>query len=195
MTADQTIGVYDRQARRYAEMVAESGPEPDLGGFLARLPKGGRILDLGCGPGHTARRMMDAGFAVEAIDGSAEMVRMARAAGVSARQATFDDLDCQSRYDGVWASFSLLHAPKADLPAHLARIHRALRPSGGFFLGMKLGDGEGVDALGRFYSYYSRDDLLHLLSEAGFTVTDTREGHEKGLAGTLDPFIVVNAHA
>jgi hypothetical protein len=36
---------------------------------------------------------------------------------------------------------------------------------------------------------------LHLLPEAGFTVTDTRESRGKGLAGTLDPFIVVNAHA
>ena len=195
MTHDETIGVYDRQAGRYAEMVAGIGPEPDLACFLDGLPAGGRILDLGCGPGHTARRMMDAGFSVEAIDGSEKMVRLAQAAGVNARKATFDDLDAQGRYDGVWASFSLLHAPKADFPAHLTRIHRALRPSGRFFLGMKLGDGEGVDALGRFYSYYSRDDLLHLLAEAGFTVTDTREGREKGLAGTLDPFIVVNAHA
>ena len=43
----------------------------------------------------------------------------------AARQARFDELEVQGVYDGIWANFSLLHAPKSEFPGHLARIRRA----------------------------------------------------------------------
>jgi len=60
---------------------------------------------------------------------------------------------------------------------------------------MKLGTGEKRDALGRFYTYYTAQELKDILAQAGFTLTFQREGQEKGLAGDVEPFIMMTAHA
>ena len=36
---------------------------------------------------------------------------------------------------------------------------------------------------------------LDILAQAGFTLTFQREGQEKGLAGDVEPFIMMSAHA
>jgi len=156
---------------------------------------GGRVLDLGCGPGHHAAAMAQAGLDVLAVDGSTEMVALAAALpGVTAWHALFDDIPQFGPVDGIWASFSLLHAPRADFPRHLAAL-RALCPTGApFVLGMKLGTGEETDHLGRFYSYYTEHELNDLLTAAGFTPKSALHGAGKGLAGTVDNFIVITSH-
>ncbi|MCV6591402.1 MAG: SAM-dependent methyltransferase, partial [Silicimonas sp.] len=96
-------------------------------------------------------------------------------------------------YDGIHANFSLLHAPKIEMPGHLGRISRALRPRGVFHIGMKTGTGEARDALGRFYAYYQEDELTALLAAAGLNVIAKDRGREKGLAGTVDPWMILLA--
>jgi SAM-dependent methyltransferase len=161
--------------------------------FLGHLPAGGHILDLGCGPGRHAGAMAARGFEVTAWDASEAFVRQARARGVRAERRVFDDLDARAEYDAVWASFSLLHAPRVDFPRHVAAIARALRRPGYLYLGLKTGAGEGRDALGRFYAYYSAEELTQHLDAAGFEVIDSVNGHAEGLAGTTDPFILLTA--
>ena len=190
---DQTIGVYDARAEDYARMV-DTVSDPALDRLIAETPKGGQVLDLGCGPGTAAAIMSKAGLAVTAVDASAEMVRLASAIpGITVRQERFDELTGTDTYDAIWASFSLLHAPRADFPGHLAAMKRALKPGGRLYLGMKLGNGEKTDTLGRFYSYYGEDELTELLTQAGFAVQDTRTFTVKGLAGSPEPCIAVAA--
>ena len=98
------------------------------------------MLDLGCGPGLAATRMANAGLQVDAMDGSAEMVAMAaQHDGVTAWQATFDQITGTDIYDGIWANFCLLHASKEAMPHHLAAMVTALKPGGAFHIGMKTG--------------------------------------------------------
>lgn len=191
----QTLDAYRARAEAYAAIPPAPEQDAALARFLADLPEGGRILDLGCGPGLQAAAMQAAGFDVTGLDPLPEFVAATRSRGVRARLGSFTDLTEVAAYDGIHASFSLLHAPRADMPGHLARIRTALTPGGRVFLGLKLGTGEGRDALGRFYTYYSEADLRHLLTDAGFTVTGVELGHGAGLAGTDDPFILVFAHA
>jgi hypothetical protein len=66
------------------------------------------------------------------------------------------------------------------MPSHLARLWRALRPGGLLYIGLKDGDGERLDGLGRFYVYYRRADLLGLLDDAGFVELDV-------VAGPVEP--------
>ncbi|KPP90583.1 MAG: Methylase involved in ubiquinone/menaquinone biosynthesis [Rhodobacteraceae bacterium HLUCCA08] len=195
MSADpRTIAAYDARAQDYAERFGtEDAPGASLRRFADALPPGGHVLDLGCGPGTSAARLMAMGFALDALDASAEMVRLARARSVPARQAGFDDLDASAAYDGVWANFSLLHAPRADLPGHLAAIARALKSGGLLHIGMKLGTGQARDRLDRRYTYVARDELAELLVRAGFTLLCEHHFEEAGLAGTIDPGIVILA--
>lgn len=187
MTADpETLRVYDARAEDYAAMIAADGSGAILRSFIEALPQGAQVLDLGCGPGDATQAMLAKGLDVDAVDASAAMIGIARdQRGLPARQATFDDLDAVAQYDGVWASFSLLHAPKADFPRHLAAIRRALRPGGMFYLGLKLGTGEERDPIGRFYAYYSADELDALLRQAGFAVVSERRTRDAGLSGVI----------
>jgi len=165
---DETIQVYGHQAARYAEIFADPAEDGALVLFLDHLQPHATLLDLGCGPGFAAAHMAGLGHTVMAIDATPEMVEMAsRLPGVAAKQATFDDVTEEEAYDGIWANFSLLHAPRADLPRHLAALARALRPGGIFHIGMKTGTGEKRDSLGRRYTYVTKHELTDLLQDAG----------------------------
>jgi SAM-dependent methyltransferase len=190
-----TINVYNRMAADYVTMTKGHAPQ-ELTDFITALRPKGRVLDLGCGPGHHAAEMAAAGLTVLAVDGSAEMVALASQwPGVTARQALFDDIPDLGPTDGIWASFSLLHAPRADMPRHLAALHALCTPNAPISLGMKLGTGERTDRLGRFYSYYTEDDLNMLLTQAGFSPKSALHGAGKGLAGDVEDWIVITAHA
>ncbi|MEL6647129.1 MAG: class I SAM-dependent methyltransferase [Pseudomonadota bacterium] len=191
MSADrETLSVYSAKAGDYADLVANSTDTPQLTAFLNAIPPGGRVLDLGCGPGNSAGRFAKAGLKVDATDASAEMVALAsKRPGVVAWMATFDEIEGHQIYDGIWANFSLLHADRADMPTHLAAVRSALKPGGVFHIGMKTGEGAERDGIGRFYTYYTADELEGLLRAADFEPFFSRHGVEEGLAGTMDPWI------
>ena len=192
MSADaETMRVYAAQADRYDAIPQSQKERESLDVFLARLPAGARILDLGCGPGHQAARMQAAAFSVTAWDACPAFVAAARARGVDACERVFDDLAGVAGFEAVWASFSLLHARRADLPRHLADIARALTSRGWLYLGMKTGQGEARDGLGRHYCYVTASELAALVNAAGFSVIDMVEDSARGLAGTDDPFILM----
>jgi SAM-dependent methyltransferase len=192
----KTIETYDAKAQEYVNLFSTDRPSRQLRDFIAALPKGGKALDLGCGPGNSAAMMRDAGLQVAAIDASPKMVELGREKyGLDIRLGSFDDVTETAVYDGIWASFSLLHAPRADMPRHLSAIHKALKPNGILMLGMKTGTGEKRDHLGRMYTYYSRENLDNLLQTAGFTPASHFEGSEMGLAGDVEPFIIITANA
>lgn len=194
MSDKRTIAVYDERAEDYEKVNSKLYELADLEAFAALLPEGGRVLDLGCGPGYYAEKLAEWGFEADASDASAEMVaRAARRLGVTAWQARFDELDAEGAYDGVWANFSLLHLPKAEMPGTLARIRRAGKPGMVLHVGLKMGEGEGPDKIGRFYAYYGENELAGLLEAAGFEVIERRFGHGTGLDGSPSKHIIVLA--
>ena len=56
MTDDETQRVYAEKALDY-EKLQPDAPFPSLRAFIARLPEGAEVLDLGCGPGHDSQHM------------------------------------------------------------------------------------------------------------------------------------------
>lgn len=191
----KTMAVYGARAADYATHDRGAATAGRLARFIASLPEGGSALDLGCGPGWGAAAMRSAGLRVTAMDASPEMAAEARAQyGLDVRVAPFEALEEVAAYDGIWAHFSLLHAPRAAFPVHLAALRRALRPGGRLVIAMKLGTGEARDRLGRFYSYYGRDELERLLAEAGFTVQDVEVEPSVGFDGTPGDVAVIFAH-
>lgn len=190
----RTLAVYDAKAAEYAAVFDNGGKAgAHLVRFMGALPKGARVLDLGCGPGGSSYLMMQAGFDVDATDASSEMVRFACDKGVAARIATFDEIEGDALYDGVWANFSLLHAPREKLPLHLAALAKALKQGGVFHIGMKTGEGTKRDHLDRRYTFVTELELRGLLEHAGLDIVAQNTGHEVGLAGTDDWWIVMMA--
>lgn len=190
----RTIAFYDTAAERYATLTDRGTPGALLKSFMALLPAHARVLDLGCGPARASVHLRDAGFHPDPVDASQGMVTLANNAhDIDARLLTFDELDAVAAYDGVWANFSLLHAPAADLPGHLRAIATALRPRGVFHIAMKVGEGEARDKIDRKYTYVTPAGLQNMLQDAGFTVLAIDEGREVGCAGTDDPYVAMRA--
>ena len=195
MTTDrETLDVYGRMAADYVAMADRERNDRPLDSFIKSLPARARVLDLGCGPGRAAARMAQAGLQVDAWDAAPEMAALARERfGLEVRVATFDALDADAVYDGIYANFSLLHAPRSEMPGHLDRIAKALTAHGLFHMGLKTGVGEKRDSLGRFYAYYEESELAGLLGTAGFEILSRATGTESGLDGVEAPWIVVRA--
>ena len=154
-----TLAFYATEAEAYADR--QRGVDGTrLDPFLARLPSGARILELGCGGGHDSQAMLARGFDVTPTDGSAELAHEAeKRLGRPVRVLLFGDLDEKDSYDGVWANACLLHVPRRDLPGIIERIHAALRPGGIFYASFKAGSGEGRDRFQRYYNYPSPEWL------------------------------------
>jgi len=196
MSDKETLSVYAAKAAEYAGLVESSGRDKNLDAFIALLPPGGHVLDWGCGAGNASAKLRDLGFQVTATDAAQEFALQARKAfALEVQVETFDELSDIDTYDGIWANFSLLHARKTAMPKHLKQAHKALKPGGQFSIGLKTGDGEHRDGIGRFYAYYTQAEIKALLHNAGFTVTDQSTGETIGLDGTVAPWIVLRAHA
>ncbi len=191
----ETRSVYSAKAEEYEAQPITDAQTKSIAAFLARLPATADILDVGCGPGVHAAEMIGQGHRVTGIDVTPEFVAAAQAKGVNARLGTFDTIDDQAAYDGVWASFSLLHARKSDHPRLIHALATALRPGGVLFIGMKLGDGERRDTLGRFYSYVTEDELRGLVADAGLTPVDVVLDEDRGVDGEMARYILLTAHA
>ncbi|MBO6512058.1 MAG: class I SAM-dependent methyltransferase [Roseibium sp.] len=192
MADEETIRVYDTKATDYAKRFSRDEPSGSLKGFMSCLPPGAAVLDWGCGPGMASSHLRDAGFLPDPVDASPEMVALAREhQGLPARLGTFDDPLEKAAYQGVWANFSLLHAERTDFPGHLANLHDCLQPQGILHLGMKRGSGANRDKFGRYYTFYETEELATLLQAAGFEILKVHEGEEAGLAGTVDPFVLM----
>lgn len=195
MSDDQTLGVYADQTEKYADMMnREARKDIVVGPFIAACAPGGRVLDLGCGTGHFSEILAAAGLQVDAWDAVPEMVAFANTRPcVNAKVARFDDLTAVDHYDGVWAYFSLLHAPRDAFPRHLAAIAQALKPGGICVLAVKRGTGGGRDALGRHYEYYEQQELDAALIAVGLTPVRHWTGIAPGLAGHPDGWIAILA--
>lgn len=195
MADARTIDVYNSRNDQYRKLVESIGEPAGLKKFIAAVPSKGTVLDFGCGVGNCAAIMRDRGLQTDCIDASPEMVKSAAAIfNLDVRLASFSELNDRDYYDGIWANFSLLHAPKAEFPNHIDAIYRALRLNGVFFIALKIGNGEKRDELGRFYAYYEKTELVSLIEKAGFAIDEVISGADKGLAGDVSEWVGLLCH-
>ncbi|WP_443641409.1 class I SAM-dependent methyltransferase [Candidatus Njordibacter sp. Uisw_039] len=196
MADQKTIAAYNGQVDTYLKMVGELDVDPILLRFIDRLKVSDYVLDLGCGPALASAVMRDKGLCVDPVDAAEAMVKLANDKfNIGARQAQFSDIDATEIYHGVWANFSLLHAQPQDLAAILLALHRALKPQGVLHLGMKLGQGSRRDKYGRYYAYYSQAEFEAHLKGAGFSIEHIELGEALGMAGDMEPWIVLTGVA
>lgn len=151
-------------------------------------PKAGeRILDLGCGDGTLAVRMIDRGAEVVGIDNSPEMIDAARAKGIFAKLLDAADMDFDREFDAAFSNASLHWMLDKEQVA--GAVFKALR-LGGRFAGELGGEGnlaklrEALDEelVIRGYAppvessswYASAQELADVYEAAGFTQVDAR---------------------
>ncbi len=132
-----TIGYYDRMAKPYWDGTRDHDVSQNRAALLDAI-KGEApysVLDLGCGPGRDLHYFRSLGHHVVGLDGSKELVAMARHhARCEVLHQDFLALDLpENRFDGVFANASLFHVPSQELPRVLRELHAALKPVGVLF--------------------------------------------------------------
>ncbi len=169
----KTIETYDATAEAYTANVARLHPTGPGKEFLLHVREGKTILDLGCASGRDAFIFTEEGRDVVGVDLSSRMLDIAR---LQAPKAYFANMDMRqlgfpdNSFDGIWASASLLHVPKADMPTVANEMYRVLRKNGAIFVEVKEGEGEQMvederyGNMPKFFSYYQMEEIMKHLN-------------------------------
>lgn len=155
----QTLQYYEQAPEAFISGTLAADMSDTRSRFSRHLPEHAMILDFGCGSGRDAKAFLEAGYRVEAADGSGELCARASAyTGIQVKQMLFHELDAVSRYDGIWACASILHLPKDELADVLGKIETALKPGGVLYTSFKYGDFEGIKN-GRYFTDFTEETL------------------------------------
>jgi cyclopropane fatty-acyl-phospholipid synthase-like methyltransferase len=181
---------YDALAETYfdwASATTDDARSRMSAAFNAEVPRGSRVLDLGCGAGLPSTKELARRFTVTGVDVSGAQVAAARR---NVPEASFIEADLAEidfppgSWDGVTAFYSISHVPRDEHAGLFRRIRGWLRP-GGVFLAT-LGAGDTPDWTGEwlgrpmFFSAFDAGTNRRLLAAAGFTllIDDVITTHE-----------------
>ncbi|HYN82366.1 MAG TPA: class I SAM-dependent methyltransferase [Gemmatimonadaceae bacterium] len=180
---------YDEVAEEYVRRIAgELEHKPFdrelLDRFAAMIDANETVCDIGCGPAHVARHLLERGVKVIGIDLSPEMVEQARLLNpeLDIRQGDMLSLDVPDEsWAGIVAFYSIIHVPRASVPRALSELGRCLRPGGRLLMSFHIGDevmhleelwGHPVKM---DFIFFRTDEMLGYLGEAGFDVEEALE--------------------
>ena len=167
-----TIAEYDRMAAAYRRGTADHDVSQNIAALLEAIEGEGPhvILDLGCGPGRDLRRFTALGHVVVGLDGSSELVAMARAeTDCEVLHQNFLALDLPlARFDGIFANASLFHVPSSQLARVLRDLAAALKPDGVLFSSNPRGRNEEGWVGGRYGCFHDLDTWRAYVATAEF---------------------------
>ncbi|MEY8356699.1 class I SAM-dependent methyltransferase [Lachnospiraceae bacterium 54-53] len=162
-----SIDYYNKYAAKEFEETVNQDMSGIMKEFLDLLEEGDTILDLGCGSGRDSLSFYDLGYDVTPLDASEEMCKLAEIhTGLEVLQMTFEEMDFDNVFDGIWACASLLHSPKKELSDILTKIARALNDKGILYMSYKFGDFEGFRGE-RYFCDFTADSITELLRNNG----------------------------
>ena len=167
-----TIAEYDRMAEDYRRGTADHDVSQNVAALIEAIEGEAPhiILDLGCGPGRDLRRFTALGHEAVGLDGSGELVAMARAeTDCEVLHQDFLSLDLpRDRFDGIFANASLFHVPSRELPRVLRDLAATLKPGGVLFCSNPRGRNEEGFAGGRYGCFHDLESWRAYVTAAGF---------------------------
>lgn len=178
-----TLGYYDTHADKFYNSTVNIEFSKMQNRFLSKLKKDSYILDFGCGSGRDTKYFLEQGCRVDAIDGSAELCRLAvEYTGIEVKKMFFQDLAEVDKYDGIWACSSILHLPIDELKEVMKKMAAALKENGIIYTSFKYGTFEG-ERNGRFFTDMTEKTFAEFIGEIEdlkveeqWTTSDVRPG-------------------
>ncbi|MXM62474.1 methyltransferase domain-containing protein [Streptomyces sp. HUCO-GS316] len=139
---------YDAVAEDYADrfrdgLAAQPLERAILGGYAELVGAGGRVADLGCGPGRVTGHLATLGLNVFGVDLSESMLAIARRENprLQFEQGSMLELDLpDGGLAGAVSWYSSIHTPGDRLPDLFAEWHRVLAPGGHLLVAFQAGD-------------------------------------------------------
>lgn len=179
-----TLAYYNQNAAEFKKFRGEEVSlywEEQLKRFKELLPSG-TVLEVGCGIGNEAFLLKEMGYDYLGIDISPAMLEVAKTFCPKGEFVCqdFRTLDFPSEFDGVVAFAALLHLEKDEMTPTLVTLRKQLCRGGIALFTLKKGTGTEVDAKGRFYSYYSPEELAQHFLDAGFEIIEQTIHEAKG---------------
>jgi predicted TPR repeat methyltransferase len=196
--------VYSQHVASYSQRFFELGPYKDsFDTVLALTPQGGRVIELGCGPGNVIHYLLSRrpDLNILGLDLSPEMVRVAveRNGGAAFRVMDLRQAhQIKERFDTVIAAFSIPYIGLCDLQPLIKTFQLITNDSGLLYLSCMEGPPErsgyektsfsGEDEL--FITYYKRGNIEEMLEGHGFSILNfsTNEYREMDGSVTIDLF-------
>lgn len=180
-----------------------------LNTFLASLPQGAQVLEVGCGPGNITRYLLDQrpDLHILGTDLAHAMVERARQHCPEARfmQQDVRQVDhTLGLFNGVVCGFLLPYLSVADTQQLFRTVNHLLAPQGSFYLstmeddpersGMKAASSGKYEAIHQ--QFYREAQLRALLEEAGLrTVHVQRTSYPDRSGGTVTDLMLIATHA
>lgn len=181
------VASYDAIAEQYAthyfdELLRKPFDRELLTKFSQLIPEGGRVCDMGCGPGHVARFLAELRLHVLGVDISSTMVQVARRLnpGLAFEQGDMLCLEFpDASFGGITAFYSLIHIERSRVPQALTELFRVLARGGRLLLAFHAGEGEvhREEFLGQNVSFHASffgiEEMTRNLAGTGFQVEET----------------------
>ena len=149
---NKTISYYNQNAEEFVRNTINADMSAIREEFLMMIPRGGMILDLGCGSGRDSKSFIDSGYKVVMIDGSIELCKAAQE--LTKQEvicSTFQEYQPKEIFDGIWACASLLHLQRNNIFEVVKRLANHLNVGGCFYMSFKYGNFSG-ERNGRYFT-------------------------------------------
>ena len=181
----RTIRFYDTHSEEFAQAANTADMHRDYEHFLRYVPKGGTIVDMGCGSGRDLKFFREAGYVASGVDASEGMCRVAR------EYSLCDVVHCDalswtaaSKIDAIWSNGSLLHLHTDDIIAFIRTKTEFLKTGGILYSSMKAGIPEGFDEKGRYFTPFSETIVESALADGKLEIAERwTEGDSLGREG------------
>lgn len=140
---------------------------PILPELLLKYGRGGKVLEIGSGPGPLGVWLKNRSYEVSCIEPSKKLAEMTAEKGLDVCPLTIQEFNTDLQYDCIVAISSLIHVSKKELPAQLKKIAGFLKSQGLFFVSFIEGDNEGFEdptnkGKLRYFAKWSKSDLDQL---------------------------------
>lgn len=190
---DRIADIYDK---KYDTPSMDYMRKTEISILKAHLPKNGRILDIGCGPGTHIVPLREEGFWIDGLDISEKMIgivkeRIGEDSITEFYVADIEKFKSKIKYEAAYSMFGVLNHVK-DIHRALNNINNSLKTGGVFVFSVanhlsifrikEVDPGKElilpreeerfVEEVGMklWFRYYSKKEMINLLREHEFSV-------------------------